>query len=289
MKIYDPKTDKFPYTEYTDQHYLKIKKNNGMVLDKNYPYVDKSKGFLFKQFLVRCLLVLFVFLLARIRLGLKIEGRKNLRIHKEEIKKGIISCCNHVHMWDFIGILRGIFPKKPYVLVWGNNVRSENATLVRMVGGIPVPEDDLQATVTYYTQVKELLNSGGWLHIYPEGSMWEYYQPIRPFKRGAAYLATRLDKPILPLAYSYRKPGWIRRKIFKQIALYTLHIGEPIYANKSLPKDEQEQDLVIRSHRAVCELAGIDPDKNIYPPVFDHSKRIDYYTDKYGVGYKGSK
>ncbi len=289
MTVFDPQTNKFPYTEYTDEHYLKIKKNNGAILDKDYPYIDKSKGFLFKKFLIRVLTVIVVFPLARIRMGLRIEGRKNLKKHKDVIKKGVVSCCNHVHMWDFIGIMRAVTPKKPYVLVWGNNVRSENAFLVRMVGGIPVPEDDLQATVKYYTEVKHMLDEGGWLHIYPEGSMWEYYQPIRPFKHGAAYLATRLNKPILPLAYSYRKPGWIRRKIFGQIALFTIHVGEPIFADESLPKDEQEKDLIIRSHDAICQLAGIDPSKNIYPPIFDHSKRIDYYTDKYGVGYKGSK
>lgn len=30
---YDPKTNKFPYTELTDQHYLHVKKNNGLVFD----------------------------------------------------------------------------------------------------------------------------------------------------------------------------------------------------------------------------------------------------------------
>ena len=27
--MFDPKTDKYPYPEQTDMHYLKIKKNNG--------------------------------------------------------------------------------------------------------------------------------------------------------------------------------------------------------------------------------------------------------------------
>ena len=46
---FDPKTNKFPYTEFTDQHYLKIKKNNGLVFDENYPYIDNSKKYKFKK------------------------------------------------------------------------------------------------------------------------------------------------------------------------------------------------------------------------------------------------
>ena len=38
----------------------------------------------------------------------------------------------------------------------------------------------------------------------------------------------------------------------------------------------------------ICRLAGIEPSENIYPPVVNDSKRIDYYTTEYGIGYKGS-
>jgi hypothetical protein len=46
--------------------------------------------------------------------------------------------------------------------------------------------------------------------------------------------------------------------------------------------------MTIRCHEAVCRLAGIEPGENIYPPLYDQSKRIDYYATEYGVGYKGS-
>ena len=118
--------------------------------------------------------------------------------------------------------------------------------------------------------------------------MWEYYQPIRPFKRGVAHLACKYNKPIIPMAYSYRKPGWIRRVIFKQIACFTLNIGEPLLKDESLPYEEQEKDLMIRMHEAVCSLAGIDPKENLYEPIFNNSKRIDYYPTEDGIGYKGS-
>ena len=286
--MYDPKTNKYPYPEQTDQHYLHVKMNRGIVFDENYPYIDKSKGFRFKQGLVRLLLYLVVFPLQTIRMGMKVEGKKNLKKYKDIIKGGVISCCNHVHMWDYIGIMNAVKPHKTNIMAWAPNINGENGTLIRMVGGIPIPENNFKGTFAYLRAVEGLLNDGGWLHLYPEGSMWEYYAPIRPFKRGAAFFACRFNKPIIPLAYTYRPCGWIRKKIFKQIACFTLHIGEPLFVDNSLPKEERETDLVKRCHEAICDLAGFSPEENIYPPIFDKSKRVDYYTDKYGIGYKGS-
>ena len=93
---FDPKTDKFPYPENTDEHYLKIKKNNGLDFNSDYPYFDKSKDFRFKQSLIRFLLVLIVFPISRIYIGLKIKGKKNVKKNKELLKNGAISVCNHV-------------------------------------------------------------------------------------------------------------------------------------------------------------------------------------------------
>ena len=287
--MFDPKTDRFPYPPETDKHYLKVHKDRGIVFDTEYPYIDRSKGFLFRQGVVRFLLNAFVFWIAAIRMGLKIEGRENIRKYKDVLKNGVVSVANHVHMWDYIAVMTAIRPFRSNLLAWAPNVNGENGTLIRMVGGIPIPEGNTAATKTYLKVMRNLLqNRHGWLHIYAEGSMWEYYRPVRPFKRGAAHIACDSDKPILPLGFSYREPGWIRKHIFRQIATFTLHVGEPLFPNKELNAKEREKDLLIRSHEAVCRLVGIDPEENLYPAVFDNSKRIDYYTTTYGVGYKGS-
>ncbi|MCR5490038.1 MAG: 1-acyl-sn-glycerol-3-phosphate acyltransferase [Saccharofermentans sp.] len=287
--MFDPKTDRFPYPPETDKHYLKVHMDRGIVFDTEYPYIDRSKGFLFRQGVVRFLLNAFVFWIAAIRMGLKIEGRENIRKYKDVLKNGVVSVANHVHMWDYIAVMTAIRPFRSNLLAWAPNVNGENGTLIRMVGGIPIPEGNTAATKTYLKVMRDLLqNRHGWLHIYAEGSMWEYYRPVRPFKRGAAHIACDSDKPILPLGFSYREPGWIRKHIFRQIATFTLHVGEPLFPNKELNAKEREKDLLIRSHEAVCRLVGIDPEENLYPAVFDNSKRVDYYTTTYGVGYKGS-
>ena len=286
--MFDPRTNKFPYTEQTDKHYLEVHMDRGIRFDANYPYVDRTKGMKCKRALTRVLLNLIVFPVATVRLGLRVKGRENLKKHKEVLKKGVISCANHVHMWDYISVMKGVRPFKTSVLIWAPNINGENGTMMRLVGGIPIPENDLAATREYIREVSAYLEEGGWLHIYPEGSMWEYYAPIRPFKAGAAYFACKCDKPVLPMAFSYREPGWIRKHIFHQIACYTLNIGEPVFPDPGLGGREQREELTVRCHEAVCRLAGIDPQENVYPPIFDDSKRVDYYTTEYGVGYKGS-
>ena len=288
--MFDPKTDKFPYPVETDKHYLEVHMDRGFVFDTKYPYIDRSRWVRFRQGVVRFLLNIFVFHVATVRMGLRIEGRENIKKHKEILKNGAVSVANHVHMWDYIAVMKAIRPFRSNLLAWAPNINGENGTLIRMVGGIPIPEGNTAATKTYLKVMRSLLkDEHGWLHIYSEGSMWEYYRPIRPFKRGASHIACDCGKPILPLAFSYREPGWIRKHIFRQIATFTLHIGEPLFPNNDLSPKEREKDLTIRSHDAVCLLAGIDPKENLYPPLFSEEvKRVDYYTTTYGAGYKGS-
>ena len=78
------------------------------------------------------------------------------------------------------------------------------------------------------------------------------------------------------MGFSYRKPLWYRRVLFKRKAELTLTIGEPIFANPDLEKGAQLEDLTRRAHEAVCALAGFEGD-NIYEAIFNDSKKINYY------------
>lgn len=266
----------FPYPDITDQHYLKVLKNDGTIFDKDYPYIDNSRSFRFKRWWVRFLLYTIVFPFSYVRMGLKIRGKKNIRRNKKLLKHGALSISNHINMWDYIAVMNAIKPFRPYLLAWQKNVSGESGPLVRLVGGIPIPEHDPQATIAYIDTIKNLLDSGGWLHIYPEGSMWEYYRYIRPFKKGIAHIARMSHKPIIPMAFSFRKAGWIRRKIFHQPAKINLCIGEPIFINEDLTPQKQEIDLLNRCHKAIEDLAGFFEGENPYEAIFNGDKRIDF-------------
>lgn len=144
---------------------------------------------------------------------------------------------------------------------------------MRAVGGVPIPDDSKEGMRAMNDAVGQYLEEGGWLHVYAEGSMWEYYPYLRPFKLGAFSLACRYNKPILPLGFYFRKPSWIRKHIFKQDAAITLVVGEPIFKDESLPEAEQRIDLARRTHEAICRLINLEDGQNLYPPIFDHNKR----------------
>ena len=283
--MFVPNTNhKFPYPEDTSGHYAEVKMDRGIVFDKDYPYVDYSSKFAFKRFWVRFLLRIIVFPMAKIKMGIKVKGKRNIKNNKELLKKGAVTVSNHVHYWDYICIMKAVHNFKwPYLLSWDKNINGDSGPLVRFVGGIPIPEKDNEATIAFTKSVKKLLNDGNFLQIYPEGSMWEYYAPIRPFKRGAASIAIKNNVPVLPMAFSYRKPSKLREKLFHQPACYTLTIGEPLFPDIGLDRREQEIDLTKRMHQAVVDLAGIK--ENLYEPVFNNSKRIDYYTKQYGNNF----
>ena len=271
--MFIPNTDKYPFPDDTAGHYLEVKMDRGIIFDKNYPYVDYSFKFVFKRFWVRLLLRLIVFPWSHIKMGIKIKGKSNLKHYKNQLKDGAVTIANHVAMWDYICVMKALHNFKwTYLLSWDKNVNGDSGPLVRLVGGIPIPENDLEAKVAFNSAIKKLLEEKGFLHIYPEGSMWEYYAPIRPFKRGAASIAIKNNKPILPMAFSYRKPGWIGKNIFKRHANFTLSIGKPLFANPELDKSAQIDDLTVRAHRAVSLLAG--QTDNPYEPIYNNSKKI---------------
>ena len=216
---FDPKTTKYPYPIDTDKHYLEVKKNDGTIFDEKYPYVDHSFKYRIKWFFMHVIMVLIAFPVCAIRQGLKIINKNNLRKHKDEIKNGVISICNHIHMWDFISMNMAIFPHTSYILVWDKNMRGENKVFCRYVGGIPVPTDNIRATAMMSKAVVTEIKNGGWVHFNPEGSMWEFYKPIRPFKQGAFYYSVKTERPIIPFGYSFRKPGIIDKNLIDRLQL----------------------------------------------------------------------
>ena len=274
--MFHPRSKKYPYTEYTDQHYLVVKKNNGLVFDADYPYFDNSFKLRTAKFWVRVLMYILIWpILCFFMMGLKVKGRKKLKFYKDQLKDGAVTISNHIHLWDFIANMKALRPYKPYVLIWDMNIRGENGAMMRAVNGVPIPSDNKEGMRAMNEAVGKHLENGGWLHVYAEGSMWEYYPYIRPFKLGAFSLACRYNKPVLPLGFSFRKPSWIRKHIFKQDAAITVTVGEPIYKNDSLPEAEQRIDLATRVHEAICKLSNLDDGENLYPPIFDRNKRAE--------------
>ena len=262
------------YPPNPDDHMGDLKVVRNVVVDENFPFLDRSFKGRFMRFVTYGFFFPLVMVAASIRCGLKIEGRKNLRKHKKLFKDGAMTISNHVHYWDMIMVLKAIRFRTVYIPVWKDLMNGPSMRFVRGVGGIPIP-DTIQAIKNFNKAFDEVRAKKKWLHAYPESSRFDYYQPIRPFKKGVFTMAYRYNLPIVPMAFSYRPPAFpytllnaLRAsKGGQKLPMMTLRVGEPILFDSTLGRKEAVQKMRRDCHEAVVRLAGIT--NNPYPPEGD--------------------
>lgn len=253
---------KYKYPEQCDEHMITVKRVRKLNFDENYRYLDKRFSFKLKKLIYFPLLYGVVFPITRIVHGLKVYGKENLKKNKELFKDGAITICNHVCMWDYLCMLNGIRPYAPYFPVWKNNVEGPMGPLIRMSGGIPVP-DNVKGMAKFNEAIEEVLSNNKWLHFFPEGSMWFFYPDIRPLKKAVFRYAVKFDKPIIPITMSMRPRKGIMR-LFLKTPCIDMHIGEPLLVNKDLVAPRAVEDLRSRAYHVMQVMNGITPDSPTY-------------------------
>ena len=264
----------YTYPDKPDARMVKFKVVRDLKVDENYPFLDKSFRFRFTRGVIYLGVYTLVFLLSPLRFGLKIEGRKILRKHKKLLKDGAMTISNHVQRWDFLFVTQAVRYRSLYFPVWKEQLRSPDANLIRYAGGIPVP--DSISTIKYFNKAfDEIRARKKWIHTFPESSRFDYFQPIRPFKKGVFTMAHRYNLPVIPIAFSYREPkfpftivNFIRSLMgYQKLPMITARIGEPLLSDKSLSLKESVLKLRKDCHEAVVRLAGIRD--NPYPAEGD--------------------
>lgn len=262
----------FTYPERSDQHMLVLKRTHKVNLDEKYEYVPRGVAFRIKRALVAMVLNLVVFPLTHLTHGLRIYGRKNLRKHKAEFKNGAITISNHVFMWDYLCVLKAIRPHISYFPAWKPNFESGFHAFMRILGGMPIPENDIHSMIAFKHAMDEVAGSKRWMHVFPEGSLWNFYPDIRPLKIAVFQYAVKYNKPLIPISMSFRpRKGF--RKIFGKGPFVDLHIAEPLYADPTLSPREAAEDLRARAYHIMQVMNGINPGD----PTYNTDHNIDNY------------
>ena len=262
----------YEYPERSDEHMIEVEHIRDTNFDENYDYVEKGFWAKIKKGLLWLLNTIVVFLVVRIRHGVKIHGRKNFTKNKKLFKNGAITIANHVFKWDYLCVLMSIYPHMGNFLAWQTNFEGPDGPLVRWAGGMPIPTHSLKAMQKFNKDLKEILESDKWLHVFPEGSMWYYYPDIRPFKKAVFKYAVQYDKPIIPIAFSFRPRKGIE-KWFGKAPLVDVHIGEPILPDKTLPKHEAIDKMHKEAYHIMQTMVGLTPDS----PTYNTDQNIDTY------------
>ena len=150
----------YQYPEKCDQHMITVPHLWDVTVDENYPYLRKD-------FVYKCIRSFYwvamhtlLAVLLPISHGLRIHGRENLKKHKDLLKNGAITISNHVFMWDHLCVIRAIFPHLTYFPAWKTNLQGPNGPLIRMAGGIPIPEGNMKAMKKFKAAMEEVMESG---------------------------------------------------------------------------------------------------------------------------------
>ncbi len=226
------------------------KKHNKLVVDENYKYQKnwfyRVFQFVFYHFIARPIF----FLYGKIGLGIKVYGKKKLK----NVKGGAITVSNHVHYVDFM--IATAFVKRfrrSHIVS-----RKENfdvpyvGKLMTAFGVMPLP-DTPKAHINFYRQITTYLKKNRFVHVFPEGSMWPYYNKLRPFKSGAFHFASKNNVPVIPYIIVFRKTKGLRR-IVKKRPKISVYICDPIYPDLTLNVRERNDDLRDRSQKAMQEM-----------------------------------
>ncbi len=246
----------YTYPEESDAHMITVKRVRKITFDKDYPYLDQRFRFKMMRGVYFFLVNLIVFPLCRLTHGLRIYSKKNFKKHKAALKGGAITVSNHVFYFDYLCVLRAIRPHLAFVPVWKDNLEGPCGRLIRLSGGVPIPNDSARAMIKFNAAMEEVIKSGKWLHFFPEGSMWFFYPELRPFKKAVFHYAVRFDKPIVPLAFSFRPRRGITR-LFSKKPFVDLHIGEPLFPDKTLSPREAERAMAEKAHLVISEMMNI--------------------------------
>lgn len=261
------------YPERSDEHMITVKHLRDTHFDENYNYLDKSFWYKIKRVILWIALNLVGFPAVTIRHGLKIHGRDILKKHKTLFKDGAITVCNHVLMWDYLCVLKAIRPHLQYHPGWKTNFEGPNGPLIRWVGGIPIPTDNIRAMVKFQKAIDEVLEKKKWLHFFPEGSMWFYYPDIRPLKKAIFKFSVKHNKPIIPMAISFRERTGLW-KLFGKKPLADLHIGEPILPDMSLSMNDAIDKMHQEVYHEMQGLIGVKPKD----PTYNTNQDINSYV-----------
>jgi len=209
-------------------------------LNDNYKYVSKNIIFNTLSNILCFIVALILTLVNKIFFGYKV-------INKNHIPKdtGFVSISNHIHIIDcgFIGTT--LYPRRIYFPTRAESFKIPLVRhIIKILYAVPIPKED-KYKKKFYKQINEVLQKGKIVHMYPEGSLWPYYDKIRDFKFGAFKIAVEANVPILPIRFKYKKV-WYKRK-----PAIICEILEPLYPNNKLEKDERIRDL---RERALNEM-----------------------------------
>ncbi|MCD8201437.1 MAG: 1-acyl-sn-glycerol-3-phosphate acyltransferase [Clostridia bacterium] len=141
------------------------------------------------------------------------------------------------------------YPREPFTVVNSDSVSIFGIRHLMLAGGaIPVP-DDYHAMPNFYGAIEDAVKKNGWVAVYPEAHIWEWYTKIRPFTSVSFRYPVRYGTPVFSYTMTYKKKKHGKRP--KKI----LYVDGPFFPDKKLPEKEAAEKLRREVYDAMCGAA----------------------------------
>ena len=209
-------------------------------------YLDRSFAAEVKRFLAFSLARLyFKCELAKKKLFIDgIHGVENLT----RVAGGAVITCNHFNPYDSF-VMQYVFDSSRRKGRMYRVIREGNYTSFPGFYGFLMRNCDTMPLSSVFSTMKmfvkaadKALSEGNCILVYPEESMWWNYRKPKPLKVGAFDLAERSGVPVVPCFITLRDDERLGEDGLP-IQHYTVHIGEPIYPDRTVSRFESSEKM----------------------------------------------
>lgn len=216
-------------------------------INEKYKYIHKNPIWNFVAYLAQQVFSVPIKLgYAKIKFNFKIIGKEKLKQYK---KQGYFIYGNHTQSFgDTFFISNSVYPKRNFLIVNPENVSMKGLeNLVQMLGAIPIPTKR-SGMNNFLNTIKQRIQQGYSITIFPEAHIWPYYTKIRPFKSVSFRYPVDLNVPVFCATNTYQSYGKNKDKI--KIVMY---IDGPFFPNMELEPRQRKVDLRNKVYATMCE------------------------------------
>jgi len=186
----------------------------------------------------------FIFLIIfKLFFRLKVTGQENIPQNGP-----FIIVANHSSLLDPIILGISIKPKIIFVAAAYLFEIGWLGYLLRKANSIPIHRENYTDNIESIKQALKILQKGGVLGIFPEGGVDRQKNNL-PIKAGAAFLATSVGVPIVPIRIKGADKALPRgAKFIKSLSKIEVEIKKPIYCSRQTHKDKEIIKRVVESY-----------------------------------------
>ena len=172
-------------------------------IDGSYDYNLSSSADRFKRYILQGIAKPLSLICVKLRFSRKIVGKEKLKPYKS---LGIFLYGNHTQtVFDAINPSTLVFPKTAYTVVSSENVSIKIlGSITPYLGALPIP-DTTGAYRNFRAAIKQKIDEGGAVIIYPEAHIWPYHTGIRSFSDTPFYYPAKLGAPAFTFTNTYQK------------------------------------------------------------------------------------